>query len=264
MSKIDPFPTPQRRGCGGTIRWAVGDPDGLRSQSWNIVGSSTDDDVYIGPRMQMGAIKLSLHRSGRWRMAWTEEYAESIGMPEDEDRVLGRWDPPDEVRPGWRHAVTVLVMPDSLAPHRPEKRLGRVAFFPPPNPDNVLWFRVLLGAPNCELAVTGAVEVGTLQLPSGGMIGVCVRPGPMSPESAAKIRDVRAQMLRVITGVRARRNRAFAWGRLDDGAVWLLDPGVVEPEGAEPDGAGQMRAPGRLTYVRRGGPGRLTADRHPW
>lgn len=172
-------------------------------------------------------------------------------MPKSEDRVLGRWEPPDEVRPGWRHAVTVLVTPDSLAPHRPEKRLSKVAFFPPPNPDGVLWFRVLLGAPNCELAVTGAVEVGTLQLPSGGMIGICVRPGPMTPESAAKIRDVRTQMLRAVTAVGARRNQALAWGRFDDGAVWLLDPGVVEPEGAEPDSPERKAAPGRLTYVRR-------------
>jgi hypothetical protein len=157
QQEVDAFPAPQRRGCGGTIRWAVGDPGGPRSQSWNIVGSSTADDVYIGPRLQMGAIKLSLHRSGRWRMAWTEEYADLVGMPEGEDRLLGRWEPPDEIRPGWLHALTVLVMPDSLALQRPEKRLSRVAFFPPSNPDEVLGFRVLLGAPNCELAVTGAL-----------------------------------------------------------------------------------------------------------
>jgi hypothetical protein len=73
-------------------------------------------------------------------------------------------------------------MPDSLALQRPEKRLSKVAFFPPSNPDEVLGFRVLLGAPNCGLAVTGAIEVGTLQLPSGGMIGVCVRSDLMTPE----------------------------------------------------------------------------------
>ncbi len=70
------------------------------------------------------------------------------------------------------------MVPDSLALQRPEKRRNTVAFFPPPNPGDVLGFRVLLGAPNSELKVTGAVEVGTLQPPSSGMIGVCMRPDP--------------------------------------------------------------------------------------
>lgn len=248
--EADPLPAPQRFSCGGTIRWAVGEPNGLRSQSWNIVGSSTDDDVYIGPRQQMGAIKLSLHRSGRWRMAWSEEYANSVGIPEGEDRVLGRWEPPGELRPGWQHAVTILVVRESLGLQRPEKRLNTVAFFPPPNPGDVLGFRVLLGAANSALEVTGAVEVGTLQLPSGGMIGVCMRSDPITLELATTIREVRAQMLRAVTAVGARGNQAFAWGRFDNGAVCLLDPGVVEPEGAAPDGSTHA-GPGRLTYVRQ-------------
>jgi hypothetical protein len=52
-----------------------------------------------------------------------------------------------------------------------------------------------LVGPSCEPTVTGVVEVGTLQLPCGGMIGVCVRPDPI-PEVGDKIRDLRTQMPR--------------------------------------------------------------------
>ena len=83
-----------------------------------------------------------------------------------------------------------------------------------PNPDGGLWFRILIGQPGSELAVTGVVEVGTLRLPSGGMVGVIVRPGPLSPGSAAKIAEIRAQMLAAVTAADARRNTAFAWGRM--------------------------------------------------
>ena len=183
-------------------------------------------------------------------MAWSEEYANSVGIPEGEDRVLGRWEPPGKLRPGWQHAVTILVVRESLGLQRPEKRLNTVAFFPPPNPGDVLGFRVLLGAANSALEVTGAVEVGTLQLPSGGMIGVCMRSDPITLELTTTIREVRAQMLSAVTAVGARGNQAFAWGRFDNGAVCLLDPGVVEPEGAAPDGSTQA-GPGRLTYVRQ-------------
>jgi hypothetical protein len=225
--ETDRFPAPQTRERGGTIRWAVGSLDGLRSQSWNVVGSAAYDDVYIGLRTQMGVIKLSLHQSGQWRMAWTEDGAQGIGLPEGQDRVITRWSPPQELKPGWRHAVTVLVTPDSLALPRPEKRLGRVPFYPPPNPDGELRFDVMLGAPGAELTITGAIEVGTLQLPSGGMIGVCLHHESTTLGSAAK--DVRAKMLSA-TQYGARRTRALAWGSLADGAVLLLDPGAVEPE----------------------------------
>jgi hypothetical protein len=66
------FPEPQRRRPGGSIRWAIGSRDGARSQSWSIFGNPNHSDIYIGPRTQTGVIKLSLHKSGIWRMAWTE------------------------------------------------------------------------------------------------------------------------------------------------------------------------------------------------
>lgn len=50
----------------------------------------------------------------------------------------------------------------------------------------------MIGMTSSELTVRGAIEVGTLRLPSGGMIGVVVRPGPLSPGSAAKVADLRA------------------------------------------------------------------------
>jgi hypothetical protein len=251
-SDADSFPSPQRRKPGESIRWAVGTPDGPRSQSWSLFGSTNHDDVYLGPRSQTHAIKLSLHRSGRWRMAWTKKYAKSVGMPDDMDRMLTRWDPPEEIRPGWQHAVTLLVTPESMAQQPPQDRgLGKVAFFPAPNPDDGLWFHILIGQPGSELAVTGAIEVGTLRLPSGGMVGVIVRPDPLSPGSAAKVTEIRAQMLAAVTAAGARRTTAFAWGRMTDDAVLLIDPGPVEPEHAEPMKAKQNDAPGRLTYIRR-------------
>jgi hypothetical protein len=248
----DPFPAPQRRGPGGSIRWAVGSPDGPRSQSWLLKGSRSDDDVYLGPRWDIGVIKLSLHRSGRWRMAWTDEYADSVGLPADTDRVLGRWEPPADIRPGWRHAVTVLVTRESMAQHTtPERRPGKVAFFSPPNEDGGLWFRVLAGRPGgAELTIRGAIEVGGLELPIGGMVAVVVRPGPLTPGSESVVSGLRSHMLAAVTAAGARRNTGFAWSRMDDGAVVLIDPGPVEPEGAGPDRHARGGQPGRGTYVR--------------
>lgn len=248
----DPFPAPQQRPPGGVIRWAVGSPDGPRSQSWSLFGSASDDDVYIGPRWDGGVIKLSLHRSGRWRMAWDDRYADSLGLSEGDDRVLARWEPPEDIRPGWRHAVTVLVTRESMAQHdAPERRPGKVAFFPPPNEDGALWFRVLLGRAGSELTIRGAVEVGGLVLPGGGAVAVVVRPGPLTPATAAMVTDLRSHMVAALTAAGARRNTGFAWGRMDDGAVVLIDPGPTEPDCDGSDIGCGGGNPGRVTYVRR-------------
>lgn len=189
-------------------------------------------------------------------MALTKEHATSVGLPDDVNHVFTRWETPGEVRPGWRHAVAVLVTPESLMQQSAERRPNKVAFYPPPNPDGAVWFRILIGEPGSELAVTGAVEVGTLRLPSGGMVGVVVHPDPLSPGSAAKVAVLRAEMLATVTTAGARRSTAFAWGHLADGAVLLIDPGPVEPKSVPPDGAEGNAVRGRLTYVRQVDPAR--------
>lgn len=108
-------------------------------------------------------------------------------------------------------------------------------------------FMLLLGEPGgAELKVNGALDVGSLQLPNGGMVGVIMNYQPMNQDNINTIDTLRAQMLAAVTATGARGNRAFSWGHLAGGAVLLTDPGAIEPPGI-----GRGGAPGRLTYVRR-------------
>lgn len=240
------FPEPQRPRPGGSIRWAIGSRDGARSQSWSIFGNPNHADVYIGPRTQTGMIKLSLHKSGIWRMAWTEEGAVAIGLAEGEDRVLSRWDRTPELAPGWRHAVSVHMSRASLVTNLDEPRLGKVAFFPPPDEGDMVRFMLLLAEPGgAELKVNDALDVGALDLPNGGMVVVIMDYQPMDQNNIDSMSALRAQMLAAVTAAGARGNRPFAWGRLTSGAVLLTDPGSIEPPGI-----GRGGRPGRLTYVR--------------
>ena len=72
---------------GGALRVAVGEP-GRRSEVWRIWANRTQADVYIGARALAGIQKYSLHTSGDWRYAFTQQYFTSI---EDEaaDRPSG-------------------------------------------------------------------------------------------------------------------------------------------------------------------------------
>lgn len=56
----------------GPVRFAVGAPDGLTSNSWRL-WTSKAGDIYLKWRDSMGETKMSLHASGRWRMGLTDE-----------------------------------------------------------------------------------------------------------------------------------------------------------------------------------------------
>ncbi len=56
--------------------------------------------------------------------------------------------------------------------------------------------------------MTGAVELGSLRLPSGGMIGMIVRSEPSSPDTAVKVAEIRSEILAARTAAGARRNTA--------------------------------------------------------
>jgi hypothetical protein len=102
--------------------------------------------VYLGPCSQTAAIKLSLHRSGPLAHGVDRAIREVPWLSDDVDRLLTRWEPPDEARPGWRNAATILLTSESVAQQPPrESGLVKVAFLPPPDLDCGLWFRIQIG-----------------------------------------------------------------------------------------------------------------------
>jgi hypothetical protein len=106
----------------GPIRFAVGSPDGVSSNSWRLwVGRQ--GDVYLACRDNFQNMKVSLHVSGRWRMAFTEEAVRkdptlvSVGA----DRAWEVWDEPPE-RPFGAIAAFRLVFPTEEFAVNPDQR----------------------------------------------------------------------------------------------------------------------------------------------
>jgi hypothetical protein len=220
-------PAPQHNPKDRTIRWAIGTPGGLRSQTWSVVAGTNTDDIYVASRSVMGLVKLSLHVSGQWLLQWTKEYAEAQGLAKHE-RELARWDRPDEARPGWIHAVTLTIMHDRLTRIASEKRVGKVAFFPLSEPPMPFQFAILVGDGTQPIAVRG-FEVGTMALPSGGMVGIVGRPNPLSPELAEAVRRNRTTLAESVTRTGSPSSLGVGFNRLPNGSIWLLDPGVIHP-----------------------------------
>jgi len=117
-----PVPATQILPAGQALRFALGTAEGTRSTIWTVFGSRNSDDVYVGARDALPMAKLSLHQSGRWRRALTQQGAAQQNLPADADRVFQRWEAPEAFGDGWIHAVIITIPGSSIQaapPHCP-------------------------------------------------------------------------------------------------------------------------------------------------
>jgi len=118
-------PEPIRVRPGSSLPFAVGSLDDLHSAIWWVSARNTGD-VYVGFRTSGGTdgsevVKVSLHQSGRWRIAFTDQAQEFMTNPGD--RVVQRFEPPPDITPGVKHALTIIV-PMACLHRNPEPPLG--------------------------------------------------------------------------------------------------------------------------------------------
>ena len=95
-----------------TCRFGVVATDSRRSSVWSVW--SNGSDVYVAPRMKGGDFKISLHKSGVWRIAFDKNYAErmrELGTGSN-DRCIERLRRPPENAQGLTRAVR-MYFPDS-------------------------------------------------------------------------------------------------------------------------------------------------------
>jgi hypothetical protein len=91
------------------VRFAVGKPDGPRSNVYRLW--TTKNDVYLSVRALTGVQRISLHGSGKWRSAFTEDHVAkgSPFVPPGKDRAYDKWNRPPEFVPGITLAFNILV-----------------------------------------------------------------------------------------------------------------------------------------------------------
>jgi hypothetical protein len=106
----------------GPVRFAVGPPDGMTSNSWTFYATK-NQNVYISCRDNFKEAKVSLHASGRWRMGFTEDAIRknpNLVLPE-QNRAWEVWDKPPDTLPNTTVAFR-LAFPTSELAVRPEQR----------------------------------------------------------------------------------------------------------------------------------------------
>jgi hypothetical protein len=176
-----------------TTRFAVGTPQDI--QSWIRRMWVHRDEVYIGARDALTVFKVSLHNSGIWRIAFVADLEREEA---DSDRVIVKWNKPDEFVTGWTPSVGILV--SSIRPQRPFRPTAvddsRVRWFAPPRDGQKLLFKVLFSKPDYSEEHLHRIKleqdrvVARMVKSNREVVWLVMREEGLSPVEVGKLQDV--------------------------------------------------------------------------
>jgi hypothetical protein len=106
-------------GCPeSAIRFTVRNAGGQRAATWKCWSPAGKEDVYVICRDINGALKTSLHQSGRWQVAYFEGFFEESVLEEhrtERGRFIDTWDRPQPIARGVTLALRIMTMRSSVA-----------------------------------------------------------------------------------------------------------------------------------------------------
>lgn len=182
-----------------TLRFGCGSPADPWSQLWRLVAEN--DDVYISySKLLMGSIKLSLHRTGQWNYAWTEQSGviridrrTAKGGP---DRRIDGWRRPEPYAPGLTLGPSIFVLPTSVGTRRlfPEDVEGNKpsVWLAPPSPGQMVEFNVHFVGPEAGPTISyfDAQMLGSVNLLGGEKVAILARYREAEPDFIAHVEKV--------------------------------------------------------------------------
>lgn len=209
------------------LRLAVGTRDGPQSAVWEVFTGGKKSDVYVANRHVASQLKVSLHESGVWRLAYTAEYAATLKARGEgsEDRLQARWQRPPEARPGWTHAISVVVPVAELwKPEPPLPIPSEVTWRRAPAPGMESHFAVFFERGSGFVARRPAGEIVAISpLPNGDNLWVIAADVRSSPENLARYEQSKDSLRTILPGARDRGSRGIIFGDRPDGARVYID-----------------------------------------
>ena len=213
----------------------MGEVNGRRSNTWAVRGYGKEHNSFVSPRPSAAAMRFTLHKSGKWRMAYTAEHAVQLGL--GGDRVLSRFDRPAEDAPGWRRGATVIIpessLSDGIAADRPLKRGEAISWWPTSPPGWALRFDIMLRDAATDWGPTvndAAGEVGRLNLANGWCVWIVATEIQVDEAHMLAIRDAvntDARRRQVLPPLAGGPLSGMGWGPDSEGVATFYESGDV-------------------------------------
>lgn len=199
------------------VRFAVGDPTGLSSNTWRVWAQPAGD-IYVACRDIFQEIKVSLHMSGRWRLGFTTEAAK--GRPDlfgtGQNRAAEVWDKPAEIKPGVIQAFRIT-FPSSHLRVRPEDRHGRkwknviyIEEGPPALTTSMVIY--VTQRPGIHIEGLHSFVLGTWSLPEGNFAHLVAQAEPFDTTQVELAASAVIAELESAGGARAEDLTCWMWG----------------------------------------------------
>jgi hypothetical protein len=95
------------------LRFGITDGAGRRAATWKLWTETSvrKSDVYLACRSLGGTLKASLHESGDWHIAYTQQAFERYvreAIPKFEDRFIEKWRRPNDIFPGFTLGLRIV------------------------------------------------------------------------------------------------------------------------------------------------------------
>jgi hypothetical protein len=188
-----------------TLRFSVGAPEGPRSPVWRLWANKNTSDVYLAARAIADQAKVSFHKSGKWRIGFTEQYANRPNpyVQPGEDRATDKWQRPPEVAPGITRAFFVMVPASELTVHKVASKFHPDTVWVPPAPiGRATCFTIFFISPAVDITNIRGIHrsvtrsVGHIRLPNGEIVWVVEHDQPMTEAQKAALTQGRVDVAR--------------------------------------------------------------------
>lgn len=95
------------------LRFGISDGAGRCASTWKLWTETSGGkcDVYLASRSLGGALKVSLHETGSWHVAYSRRWlTENVADvdPKPADRFIEKWPRPPEIAPGFTLALRIV------------------------------------------------------------------------------------------------------------------------------------------------------------
>ena len=216
----------------GVLRFAIGHPDRISSNSWRV-WTSKSGDIYVACRDNYRETKISLHASDRWRFGFTSEAVTRNPAVIDigGNRAWEVWNRPEAILPGATAAFRLMFFTCELAvtpTMRPENDWKNVIFIEaaPNDGVNVVTIWVTEGNPRLRYGAGRSITLASLPLKNDQQMQVTVH-GDFDPSRQDWLQEAIAAAMHMQREKRLptvlEGGRLLLFGQSPDGARFITE-----------------------------------------